>query len=340
MRLALYGKTALSILMTLNALPRDHAVGQDTLRHCGPTDQAVRYALERWPRLGLPLHLLTDRWERTVGETVSLHSLRTALPSGSLVKIDNGIYAPTPELCLVQLARHCSDHELILYGGLLCGSFAIDPDSATGLRSRDALTDTASIADFLERCPAVPGTKALRRCLPHITEGAASPPEVFLRMVLVLSHRLGGFNLTGATINRQVNLGKRAQNIAGRLFLVPDLCWPEHRLDVEYDADSVHLTSRQALLDATKRLALEAEGFKVVTVTSLQLGNSHHMTNIAREVGCRLGRTMRIRSTRFTASQQALFNLDWSLQTLFPSEGRKSRETAHHAKDVRTSALP
>ena len=120
MRLALYGKTALSILMTLTSLPRDHAVGQDTLRHCGPTDQAVRYALERWPRLGLPLHLLTDRWE----------------------------------------------------------------------------------------------------------------------------------------------------------------------------------------------------------------------------VGCRLGRTMRIRSTRFTASQQALFNLDWSLQTLFPSEGRKSRETAHHSKDVRTSALP
>ena len=315
MRLALYGKTALSILMTLTSLPQDRADARGTLRHCGPTDQAVRYALERWPHLGLPLHLLTDRWERTVGETVSLHSLRTALPSGSLVKIDNGIYAPTPELCLVQLARHCSDHELILYGGLLCGSFAIDPD-------------------------AVPGTKALRRCLPHITEGAASPPEVFLRMVLVLPHRLGGFNLTGATINRQVNLGKRAQNIAGRLFPVPDLCWPEHRLDVEYDADSVHLTSRQALLDATKRLALEAEGFKVVTVTSLQLGNSHHMTNIAREVGCRLGRTMRIRSTRFTASQQALFNLDWSLQTLFPSEGRKSRETAHHAKDVRTSALP
>lgn len=336
MRLALYGKTALSVLMTLPSIDRDRAVAQEALDGCQPTAQALRYVRRRYPQLPDPLHLLAPRWERALGAAATLHSARAPLPAGSLLKIHSGIYVPSPELCLAQLARESTDQELILYGGLLCGSFAIDPICATGLRERAPLTDVATIARFARLHPGIKGLKALRRCLPHMTELAASPPEVFLRMALCLPHRLGGFGCEGALINHAIPLGKRGQNLAGRSSLVPDLYWPGCRLDVEYDADSVHLTSHQAMLDATKRLALEAEGYRVITVTSLQLGSSRHMANVAREVSRCAKQPMRIRSKRFPKSHRSLFALDWSLRTLFktPDQYESSRDAGKPGKST------
>lgn len=322
MRLVFYGRSAFAILLGLPSTKSMRADERSVVRDCMPNASMVRYARTRCPQLPRPLHLLVPRWERTVDETVVLHKTQADLPAGSFLKIDNGLYAAAPELCLVQLARDATDQELIMCGSMLCGSFTIDRTSPTGLRERTPLTTTGSIARFIERCPGINGIGRLRRCLPHITECAASPPEVFLRMVLALPHRLGGFGLTGAQINERVDLGKRARNLAARSYLIPDLCWPEHRLAVEYGADSVHLTSRQAMLDATKRLALEAEGFKVVSVTSLQLGNRQQMANVAREVGRHIGKPLRIRSSRFPASHRVLCNLDWSLQTFFAPDGR------------------
>lgn len=322
MRIVFYGPSALAALLTVRS---PHAVNSPTgtiLHGALPTAQAIEYARHCLPQLPSTLHLLTPRWERVVDSSVVLHRAAVDPPPGSLLKIGDGLYTASPELCLLQLARTATCQELIFYAGLLCGTFVIDPAAPTGLREREPLSTTSSIRCFAQDNPGLNGITVLRRCLPHITEHAASPPEAFLRMVLALPHRLGGFGLKGATVNQRLRLSRRARGLAGRTTLIPDLCWLDHRLDVEYDADSVHLTSRQAMLDATKRLALEAEGFKVISVTSLQLGSKEQMYNVAREISRRTGARMRIRSQSFHEAQRQLFSLAWSLGPLFNADWR------------------
>lgn len=88
-------------------------------------------------------------------------------------------------------------------------------------------------------------------------------------------------------------------------------------MDVEYDSDAVHLTGQQAMLDSTKRLALESDGYKVITVTPLQLGSPKRLGDIAREIDRCAGRQSRARSKRFPVKQRELFALDWSLSSFF-----------------------
>ena len=81
---------------------------------------------------------------------------------------------------------------------------------------------------------------------------------------------------------------------------------------------------------------LEAEGYRVITVTSLQLGSSRHMANVAREVSRCAKRPMRIRSKRFPKSHRSLFALDWSLRTLFktPDQYENSRDAGKPGKST------
>ena len=100
----------------------------------------------------------------------------------------------------------------------------------------------------------------------------ASPPEVFMRLVLGLPARLGGFGLSGSVMNKRIKPSKRAKALAGRESLVPDLYLPDCKLDIEFDSNAEHLTARQATLDATKRMALESDGLKVITVYNFAVG--------------------------------------------------------------------
>ncbi|NBJ66828.1 hypothetical protein D5273_06880 [Enterorhabdus caecimuris] len=146
-----------------------------------------------------------------------------------------------------------------------------------------------------------------------MTEHAYSPPEVFMRMVLGLPARFGGFGLTGSTANERLAPTQRAQRVAGRRTLIPDLCWPEEKLVVEYDSNAEHLAPSQITQDAKKRLALEADGYAVVTVTTSQLASTESMETVAREIGRRLHRRLRIRASGFHRRQTELYRIGWSL---------------------------
>lgn len=318
MRLALYGRTAFSLLMTADHLDSTTAAPADILRGCAPNAASLAYAHQQLPQLPAPLHLQVDRWgESGVQPSFVVHRTSRFLPKGSFLHAASGLYVAAPELCLAQIALHSTCVETVFLGSILCGSFKIEPRAQGGLASRSPITSIAAIRRFIERNAGIDGIQTLRQCLPYLTEKAASPPEVFLRMTLTLPTHLGGFGLPNAHVNRRITPTRRAQKIAQRKTLVPDLSWPDLKLDIEYDSDSLHLTGRQAMLDATKRLALESDGHKVITVTPLQLGNITCMEDVAREVNRRAGRRTRIRGRHFSAKQRELFRLDWSLSSFF-----------------------
>lgn len=133
------------------------------------------------------------------------------------------------------------------------------------------------------------------------------------RLVLGLPARLGGFGLSGSVMNRRIKPSKRAKALAGRESLVPDLYLPDCKLDIEFDSNAEHLTARQATLDATKRMALESDGLKVITVTTSQLASASAMRHVAQEAHARRGTRLRLRCKNFALRQKRLYQLRWSM---------------------------
>lgn len=318
MRLIFHDHTALALLLSTDHPAHSFAKSDEIFRNCLPTAASLSYAQRCLPQLRAPFHVLVPRWDAAGSQPLFVaHRMYRKPPVNVFLPVGRGLYTVSPELCLAQIALRARAIEVIFLGSALCGSFKIDPTAPSGLSARRPIASRASIRHFIEKNPGLNGVKPLRKCLDHITENAASPPEIFLRMAMTLPTRLGGFGLPNAHVNQRITPTQRAQRIAGRKTLVPDLLWPELKLDVEYDSDAQHLTGRQAMLDATKRLALESDGYKIITVTPLQLGSPTRLEDIAREINRCARRRMRIRSTNFPARQRELFQLDWSLSSLF-----------------------
>ena len=85
-----------------------------------------------------------------------------------------------------------------------------------------------------------------------------------------------------------------------------------------YQAENgLYAASPQATRDATKRLALEADGITVITVTTAQLRSPLAMEAVAHEVAQRCGVRLRQRDRRFPARHRDLYRRGWSLDELF-----------------------
>lgn len=314
MRIFLYGISSLSFWLSAPGRPKSTcAVSAKALRNCDPTAQSVAYLARAYPQIPEPYHVIVSSQHRDPHPRAITHVSVFAYADKPFYRIGNGVYASCPELCFVQLAHDLPFHELVKVGDALCGTFIIDPAHSNGLATRMPLTTKRRIEAYLRRNAGLRGAKAARRALASVTDGAASPPESFLRMVLGLPYRCGGYQLENLQANRRLRPSRKARAIAGRESLVPDLCSLEGRLAVEYDSNAEHLTERQIGRDASKRLALEADGYKVITVTKPQLADAGHMARVAVEAGRRLGRRVRPQSKKFPAQNRLLFQTGWSL---------------------------
>ena len=318
MRLFIYGISSLSFWAAASRGPlRRDRLNADVLLDCEPTPKALFHLESQFPWIPMPYHLSTTS-QRRKPLSDAVNHLCIKKPEGkAFCRIGNGLYASTPELCFLQLASWLSFHELVRAGNLLCGSFTIDPADDGALIARPPLTTKRRIQNFLNANQGIPGIKKALKALPWVTEKTASPPEAFLAMVLGLPFRLGGLQIRGLEANRRLEPSRKAQTIAGRSTLVPDLLLRDSRLAIEYDSTAEHAESRQLTRDAQKRLALEADGYKIVTVTTKQLANRFEMRRIAEQIYRHQGMRFRPQSQLFNEQQVRLFRMGWSLEALW-----------------------
>lgn len=314
MRFVFYGISSFSYWLSASCRPSlKNAVGPSVLKRCTPTAKTVAYVQKVFPQIPQPYHALVPDHSKSAVPQAVTHVSIFPYREKPFARIADGIYASCPELCFVQLALALPLYELVKAGDALCGRFYIDPMSDNGLGSRPALTSKRRIEAFICRNAGLRGAAAAKSALCFVVDNAASPPEAFLWSVLSIPHRYGGFALPGLVMNRKVKPSKKARRIARRETLVPDLCHVESRLAIEYDSNAEHLTSRQIAKDASKRLALEADGYKVISVTARQLGDRNEMHNVAKEAGSRIGRRIQIRAKSFKPAQRMLYVAGWSL---------------------------
>ncbi|MEC4272855.1 hypothetical protein VJ923_06755 [Adlercreutzia sp. R25] len=262
----------------------------------------------------VPVHVLVPRKSKSPIPDAVAHASHFAFKEKPFIRIADGVFVACPELCFVQLACDLPFHELIKVGSALCGTFVIDSSCSNGLAKRAPITTTRRIEAFIRRNPGIRGAKAARRAVKCLAENAASPPEAFLWTVMSLAQRYGGYGIPGLELNRRIAPSKKAQRLARRKTLVPDIVHASSRLSLEYDSNSEHLTPDQISRDASKRLALEADGFKVITVTLKQLSSSDEMRGVAEQSCKRMGRRFQIQSKNFRVQHRLLYACGWSLR--------------------------
>ncbi len=324
MRIFLYGISSFSYWLSASCRPDSScAVGTNALKSCVPSRRAVSYLEESFPQIPKPYHVLVRTHAKSPVPEAIAHVSIFSYREKPFLRVGNGVFASCPELCFVQLALCLPFHELVKAGDALCGTFFISPDSRGGLNDRMPLTSKKRIESFVRRNPGLRGSKAARRALGSVVDGAASPPEAFLWSALSLSQRYGGYGIPHLAMNRRIRPSKRARRIARRETLVPDISNSVARLAIEYDSNAEHLTSRQLSRDAAKRLALEADGFKVITVTTRQLSDCQEMRNVAEQVSKRMGRRLEVKGKSFAVSRRLLYATGWSLKSYHRPEWLK-----------------
>ena len=263
-----------------------------------------------------PLHLCVSR--RTGRRFVSgahCHLMTGHYPVGSFNRVDGSTLVASPELSFVQMARFLDDDLLVAYGYEQCGYYVRTADEP-GFCNCPPMTSVARIASYMDRLERVReekgegmpwGLAKARRALDYVRDGAASPEEAVVSMVLTLPKRRGGYGMPNARLNAVVSLGKDSSRLFGIDSFVCDLSWNDGSSVLEYQGSQHKLRSRRSY-DLRKGNVLAADGRSVIEMDRHILERRALMDEVAKSVSVALGICWKEPSPRVATKQLALRN--------------------------------
>lgn len=257
----------------------------------------------------LPVHLLTFSYSvNRIIENAQVHVCGKSISGKQFIQVSQDLYVPSPTLALMQLAASTDELTVLHYCLAFCGNFALDPDQEVGFVQVEPLITVRQLERNLKRLGTLDGVGKLRKLLPYVLENAYSPKESLLAMALTLPHKFGGYHLARPRLNHQIPIKKKAGKIANAQYYVADMFWPESNLLVEYDSHFAHLSPEQKTYDEVRRNTLERQGYKLISVTGLQLASVDAMDKVASEVARILGCGLRPRIRNFRERQETLLH--------------------------------
>ena len=98
-----------------------------------------------------------QRWR---SERAVCHVHEQVFPRGSFVRLSEGVYVASPELCFVQMASTLTLPKLLLLGCEFCGSFTTH---GGGYAQRPPLSNTGRMKAYVSRADAIHGVKKARQ---------------------------------------------------------------------------------------------------------------------------------------------------------------------------------
>ena len=329
MELCLFGITALEALRASSTrtpgpltLPKTAQLGRCGVPHLDEAREALG-------ALGLsltePLHVLVESDAHSHTTTGIVRHIAAALPPRSLIRLSEQVLVPCPELCFIQLASQpellraaqlgtpctppherqqahpdplLSEVDLALIGFELCGTYAIAPGAPGGFSNTpDSLTSTAALGRFLARASRMRGLPTARDAACQVLDGAHSPAEAALALLLCGSRRIGGMGLRGGVCNY------RLETPGGPRFV--DLAFPERDAGLEYQGEAYHQLDRTQR-DDRRQNALAGEGMTILNVWKDDLAQRALFDKLLRELARLMGVRLRIRSADFPRRQALL----------------------------------
>ena len=148
-----------------------------------------------------------------------------------------------------------------------------------------------SFSTYLASVEARKGAGRARRVAELAFDGAASPMETMLALMLTLPVELGGFGLPRPQLNREIPVDPSLRELVSQEALFADLSWPDARVAVEYYGWEEHFGAgpQKVGRDAARANSLVSLGWTVLHVTYEQVKTLAGMTLLARQVAHALG---------------------------------------------------
>ena len=241
--------------------------------------------------------LVPNRSMASRSERLVTHAWSHDIPSGAYLRLDSGIYLPTPAFLIQQLASQLDKIGLILLGLELCGFYSKWSFPATGAHHTvmdefegctyelEPAVSVVRLTNYMRQRNGERGHRAAQHILERVLDRSASPMESAVYLLLCLPRRLGGYGLPAPVLNVEVKVST-STTTSSRF---PDLYWPSRSLDVEYDSDQDHSGNWSRYRDARRTVELAAERITVLPLTRAQLYNASEFEAFAATVRRNLG---------------------------------------------------
>lgn len=210
---------------------------------------------------------------------------------------------PRPETVFIQLLRQLDTIDIAKLGYELSSSYVIVGNAI--VPSKPLLHQ-----DLLQRESLLHSKrtqKEVSRALNHFMPGAESPAEINLSLKLFMPTIYGGMGLKGAKLNPKVRLSETGRKIVGKTHCRADIFFEDSKLDIEYDSKQWHTDDRQRLEDMKRRIALQQEGYNVISVGCEDVNTPESLNKLALKIVIAQNKRLRISSRDFARKQLALF---------------------------------
>ncbi len=232
-----------------------------------------------------PLHaIVPDKRSANVLKHLACHVHANALPSGSFVRVDDGLLLCSPELCFLHMATRLPFPHLVKLGFELCALYTLQPDGTASYGRPLPPTTARAIDAYLRTCTGMRGVATARQALRYVGNASGSPMETALAIVLCLPLRLGGYGLPLPYLNFRIDAPRHERAADGKSYYLCDLYWPQAKIAVEYDSDLEHTGSERIAEDAQRRNEVTGLGITTITVTREQVMNPGKLDRIARQL--------------------------------------------------------
>ncbi|RDB61538.1 DUF559 domain-containing protein [Gordonibacter sp. 28C] len=307
--------TALQILRTTNTSERSLLrSGPRTLPSEAPNAKTFCRSIEllraSHPTMVIeqPAHILVSRTSQCRSSSAfTAHACSAELQGCSLLRLQDGVYTSSAALAFTHLAaQEKSAIALLELGYELCGTYQTRRTGVLSGYQVEPLASIRALEAFIARNPSLRGAAKAAKTLHYMTNGSASPRETKQALVLGLPLMYGGYGLGIPRMNYEVRASPAARALTGKSSFRCDLCWPEAKLDVEYQSRESHSGEEKRLEDSRRTNALAAMGWTVFCITNDELDSMVATDTIADTIRRHLGKRSQVRVSGYHARKLKL----------------------------------
>ena len=188
----------------------------------------------------------------------------------------------------------------------LCGTYALRPDSIEDKASRDyQLANVNALSRKVNAWKDLHGLVMARKVARYLANGAASPMESKVYLLLCLPLQYGGYNIERPVINAEIPLDPEGRLILRQDSVKPDFLWRGCKLVLEYDGE-YHNDPYQRVKDEKRRAVLESMGYTVIVAKKQQVFDPIAFDGLARTLMQKLGMRSRPLTLKHQLAREAL----------------------------------
>lgn len=241
-----------------------------------------------------PVHMLVRKPNFRANALCTPHVCTRGLVRSSFFRLDDDVFFSRPELAFVHAATQTRDEVALLeLGWEMCGSYQTRRTGVASAYDVHPLTNVRALSEYVACNSSLGGARKVTRILPYLADESASARETKFGLVLGLCPVRGGYGLGVPRMNYEVIASPAARAISGRSRFRCDLCWPDVKLDVEYQSKEEHEGERNRIRDSRRANALAAMGWTVIGVTNDELNSLVATDAVAEAIRRHLGKRMR-----------------------------------------------